>query len=490
MVHEGWIHKPYVRWWLEENPSVKRWLTETVTKPNTQYDYGYNLMRFCEGIGESPERLREIRLCTDGKVLGTFRSTHQIPNQGPPDKGGQYVILDLLQKFIRAGKLVDLSAHNLGATIEVSQLSKTKRAGLYNAVRAYFKTIRAPLPEETFKITENSRVVPRNKEFTMEGRKGVEEAKQIILASKEPYKTLFWAALYGGFGDAELCTLNGQWPEIRRQLQAGKDPVRVEFLYRKSNEQKYYTFVPARIFQPYVQHSSIPFLTVGMKGEKGRGPVNENNLVDRWRGGRARARIESEVGVHNIRDLWRTCAVKAGVDSSVAEFFVGHSIDPNRYNQIYKDVPFMVHEWEKMRKFIDGETQEWRKDVDELKQRLEKNDYDRKEEVRRTNREFLIALQLSRGEIKRIEKRVGGDLANLTKQEKAKLAEKAKKRFQQRGELKESKPPPRLRATAEEAELLQEQGWEKIEEFQSGRVLLEWRYSSPPPKRPILAPST
>jgi hypothetical protein len=27
---------------------------------------------------------------------------------------------------------------------------------------------------------------------------------------------------------------------------------------------------------------------------------------------------------------------------------------------------------------------------------------------------------------------------------------------------KESKPPPRLRVTKEEAELLQEQGWEKV----------------------------
>ena len=116
MVHEGWIRKPYVQWWLNENPSVKKWLTKVVTKPNTQYDYGYNLMRFCEGVGETPEHLIEIRLSDDRAVLAAFRKKHGIPTQPKrPDKDGSYVILDLLKEFIRSGKLVDLSPHNLGS---------------------------------------------------------------------------------------------------------------------------------------------------------------------------------------------------------------------------------------------------------------------------------------------------------------------------------------------------------------------------------------
>ena len=495
MVHEGWIDKPWVRAWLHENPSVERWLTKKVTKPNTQYDYGYNLMRFCEGVSESPERLLQIRLSTDRKLLETFRGKHKIPHaSGPPDENGEYVLLDLLQAFIREGTLTDMSAHNLGAEIKVADLSKSKRSGLYNAVRAYFKAARASLPQETFKIDENSRVVRKNKDFEMEGRKGIEDAKDIIKATKEPYKSLFWAALYAGLGDAEICTLNDQWNSdggIRKQLQNNKDPIKIEFLYRKSNTQKYYTFVPARIFQPYAQHASAPFLTLGRKGKKGGDRVNENNLVDRWRGGRTRAGKETEVGVHNIRDLWRTCAVKAGVDASVAEFFVGHTIDSNRYNQIYKDVPFMVSEWEKMRKYIDGEIEEWRKPMEELKQRLDKTEYERREDLRRANKEFLRALPLTPKQFKRIEEQCGGDLANLTRDDKRKIAEQIKARL---GLLKpalgaKDMPKPRLRVPKEEAELLQAQGWDKIEVFDSGNVLLEWGYATPPPKRPSQSPS-
>src|SRR5208337_1858902 len=107
-----------------------------------------NLMRFCEGVSGTPEHLLEIRMSKDSKVLTEFRAKHQIPNlSGRPDDDGSYVILDLVKEFIRSGKLVNLSPYNLGAEIEVAKLSKTKRLGLYNTVRAYFKseTVRAAL---------------------------------------------------------------------------------------------------------------------------------------------------------------------------------------------------------------------------------------------------------------------------------------------------------------------------------------------------------
>ena len=225
----------------------------------------------------------------------------------------------------------------------------------------------------------------------------------------------------------------------------------------------------------------------------GGNPVNEGNLIKRWREGRTRSKVGLLVGVHNIRDLWSTYAVKAGLRPSVAEFLAGHSlrtIDPNQYNQIYKDFEFTMGQWEMMRKFIDGETEEWRKPVEELKKRLDKTEYERREDLRRGNREFLIALHFSPKQIRRIEEQHGGDLANITREEKRKFGEQVKARLGQlKPTSKESKPPLRVRATKAEAELLMEQGWEKLEVFESGMVLLEWRYATPPPKRPILVPN-
>lgn len=496
MVHENWIEKDYVQWWLNENPTVKRWLTEEVTRPNTQYDYGYNLMRFCEGVWESPERQVDIRISKDSKLLAKFRETHEIPPRKRPDEDGSYVILDLLKKFIRSGRLIDLSPRNIGAEIEVAKLSKTKRHGLYAAVRAFFKSeaVSAALPLETFKIAEGSRVIRGSKSFSMEGIEGIEQAKQIILAAKEPYRTLFWAALYGCMSDAELCTLNEQWPDIREQLLQGKDPVRISFEYRKTNDLPYYTFVPAKVFQPYAQCSQTPFLNISM-GKKGGGkPVNSGDLIARWRKSRDRSNVNLKVGIHKLRNLWSTYSAIAGLEVSSAEFLMGHSltrIDPNRYKEIYNAPTFVREQWEKMRKLIDGETEEWRKPVEELKQRLDKTEYERRNDLRQANLEFLRALPLSPKQIKRIREEHGDDLANITKEDRRKIAEQVKARL---GLLKpaagrDGKPPHRLRATMEEAELLMEQGWEKIEVFESGRVLLEWRYATPPPKRSSPSPS-
>jgi hypothetical protein len=310
-------------------------------------------------------------------------------------------------------------------------------------------------------------------------------------------RTLYWSALYGAMGDDELSHLNEEWPQILEQLQAGKDPVQVTYNYRKENELPYYTFVPAWVFRPYIACSKNPFVNAMRKkkdgGVIGGNPVNEGNLIKRWREGRQRAKVETAVGVHNIRDLWDTHAVKQGLRPSVAEFLMGHSlktIDPNAYNQIYKDVEFTMEQWELMRKFIDGETEEWRKPVEELKQRLDKTEYERREDLRQANLEFLRALPLSPKQIKRIREEHNGDLANITKEDRRKIGEQVKARL---GLLKptskESKPPPRVRAPKEEAELLMEQGWEEVKVFDSGNVLLEWRYATAPPKRPSPSPS-
>jgi hypothetical protein len=216
-------------------------------------------------------------------------------------------------------------------------------------------------------------------------------------------------------------------------------------------------------------------------------------LLKRWVAARERASVGILVGEHNFRDLWRTYAVKAGLEPSSAEFLMGHSataIDPNRYNQIYKDPGFVRAQWEKMRKLIDGESEEWRKPLEELRQRLDKTEYEKREDLRRANREFLIALHLSPKQIKRIEEQHNGDLANLTREDKRKIAEQVKARIGLKPTpAGRDKPPQRLRVTKDEAELLQEQGWEKIEVFESGKVLLEWRYATPPPKRPLLVPN-
>jgi hypothetical protein len=42
-----------------------------------------------------------------------------------------------------------------------------------------------------------------------------------------------------------------------------------------------------------------------------------------------------------LRDLFRSEWQKSGADPLVAEFFLGHDVDPNRYNKFYHDLDYV-----------------------------------------------------------------------------------------------------------------------------------------------------
>jgi len=316
LVHESWLEKPKVKRWLDENPSVRKFMSN-FENPRTKLDYAYLIWQFCKWAQETPEALVSIRVSRARKRIKDFREKHGIPNTSAiKDVDGNYAVVDLLQKILRGGELPDQRGYaktdGKRRIIRIASLSANKREQYLTAVRSYFKSLRAPITWDTsFKITQTNRV-PRQ-EFDKSGTKGVDEVRAIAYACKEPYKTLFLCAAYAGLGAGETELLNKLWvPQILPQLKSGKTVVKIDYGRRKSNNQPYYSFLPAKLLTPWLNRNEgdqkPPFINTQLK------PVQYHNLSQNWWYARKRANIGKSVTIHNMRDLWRTSAVKAGVN--------------------------------------------------------------------------------------------------------------------------------------------------------------------------------
>jgi hypothetical protein len=78
LVDLDWLNKPYVKAWLDANPSVRKWLDNS-ERIQTQTSHGNYLYKFCEAVGETPEDLRRLRYVKDKKKLAEFREKHKLP---------------------------------------------------------------------------------------------------------------------------------------------------------------------------------------------------------------------------------------------------------------------------------------------------------------------------------------------------------------------------------------------------------------------------
>jgi hypothetical protein len=48
-----------------------------------------------------------------------------------------------------------------------------------------------------------------------------------------------------------------------------------------------------------------------------------------------------------MRDLLRMLWHRSGADSTIAEFMLGHTIDPLGYNKIYRDIDYVLSQYKK-----------------------------------------------------------------------------------------------------------------------------------------------
>jgi integrase len=346
--------------YVKENKTMAYWFSK-ISSLDTKNTYGHTMQQFCESIGISPDRLMEIRT---SKTVDAY-AVLGVPKNGnvPSDvyAANGYAVLDRLQQFLQSGE-VKVTYHKKKPEIsKVNEYSKKRRECFYATVKSFFMYNRADLPSDrSFKITENSRTKPSV-------YLDLDQARRIIGGLKEPYYALVTAALYGGLGVGEMALLNTLWPAIKKQLDEGNDPVRVDFSRRKTNQNPYFTLVPAKIFKHYSKVEAEPFRN------------NHDHLVTVWdiqnafNYARKRVNIEERVTPHMIRDLFRTKALSVGMQPEIPEFMMGHTVDRNGYLQISREPEKAVAEWKKLERYLDsGVTTEQEQRMREQEQEIRK----------------------------------------------------------------------------------------------------------------------
>jgi hypothetical protein len=266
------------------------------------------------------------------------------------DEKQGYEVIDLIQEFLASGTYKDGRRGFDGKTVRVAETSAGRRRLMYAAVRSFFAHHRAALPaDKTFKISDNGRV--RQTQY-ME----LDKARAIIGALKEPYRSLYNIALYSGMGQGEVLALNEMWPQLRRQVREGKDPVRVDFSRRKTNENPFFTFIPARLLKPYEDEVENPFrvLTKHERERRAR-PIIGHDLEVAWKYARKRVGFSKEgYRGHHLRDLFITLGYKVGVSKESTDFMTGHVVDRYNYLQLSREPGKVLAEWSKIQGFLDS----------------------------------------------------------------------------------------------------------------------------------------
>jgi len=253
------------------------------------------------------------------------------------DRDRRYDILDqLVQPFL--------------LSIEGRQGYKQK---LYTTIRSFFMHNRAELPKDpgiNLGATRDS----------VRGRLEPTQIRDMVLSSKPVYQAIILSMFQGGMGLAELnyWSQNG-WESLQRQISEGRDIVKIELPGRKKSRkrQPYHTFIGGDALDAV--KNWLQYRPTGAKAiftNKAGKPIIKSNIYMYWlrhlrKLGLAepaeKGMIHTRTGrnPHELRDAFRTQWAKSGASPDIAEYMMGHDIDPNEYNKVFRDEEYSLAEY-------------------------------------------------------------------------------------------------------------------------------------------------
>ena len=293
-----------------------------------------------------------------GSKFADYTPDQLVEYQLQSDNGSRYDILDLLvQPYVR---------------------QKRGRIGykrkIYGTVRSFFAHNRVELPKDPGFIL-------RPEKEKVQGTLTVDELRNLVLSSSPVYQAVFLSMFQGGLGleEFEYWNLNG-WDQLKAQLDEKVMPVRVDLPGRKKsrNIRPYHTYLgtdAVNAVRNYVDNfrPEKPTYTFPESHEregqtvtpifvnKFEQPVMKHALYLYWirhlrkigilgarpKGGPSEGHRTGK-NPHEVRDLFRSQWEKApNVKMSMAEYCLGHVVDPLDYNKAYKDERWAQGEYRK-----------------------------------------------------------------------------------------------------------------------------------------------
>jgi len=241
----------------------------------------------------------------------------------------RYDILDVAQRYINS--------------IEGKRINTKKR--YYSMIRSFFAHNRAELPKDpTFII--------RSSVEKVRGTLTVEDIRDVVLSSKPLYRAIFISIFQGGMGLEEFKYWNTHgMASLMNQLRGDPEVVRVDLPGRKKrkNADPYHTFIGGDAIKAIRDYLRIrPEGGEGIFLNQFKGPVSPKAASVYWtrhlvklgfiiptpeKGGSARY----GKNMHELRDVFRSQWEKSPAKASVAEYLMGHIVDPLEYNKAHRD---------------------------------------------------------------------------------------------------------------------------------------------------------
>lgn len=316
--------------YLEEFESVKKYKARLA--PTTARNAMYTLHYFMDWVKEGSSKFAKM----DPDQL--------VEHQKAAGNGEQYEILDEVQSYI----------------LSLKGRHSTKK-NKYNTIRGFFKANRAPLPLEDFNIRGD---VPK-----VQGVLTVTDIKNIVLSSKAVYRAIWLCMFQGGMGQDELVywSDNGL-RKLVKDLKATPEYVRVDLPGRKGakNEKPYYTIIigdsldalrewmKVRPDKKKNRDEPTTSIFVNQFGE----PITKKATYTYWlrhlrdlglmeKPKDANSSTRYGRNPHEIRDVFRSMWEKSPAKGSVAEYMMGHKVDPLEYNKAFRDEDWVRKEYMK-----------------------------------------------------------------------------------------------------------------------------------------------
>jgi len=308
---------------LKEYQSVKRWISRL--SPSTVRSRVNDLNRWMVWLQSSGSKFADH----DPDQLIEF----QIESNGR----GRNEILDEVQNFI----------------LTLKGRAQTKKTAMSN-IRSFFMHNRASLPEDpSFKV--------KGDEPKVVGKLSPENVRDVILSCNEVFQAVFSCMLQAGMDQESFMYWNQNGlTDLKRQLKEDSDIIKIDLPGRKMkrNEAPFYTFIgpdaikavrnyfgvrPKDADAIFLDQSKTPLSKVGMQSYWAR-HLRKLGLIPRKKGS-----LSSRYGMnlHELRDCFRTLWAKSAAKPEIAEFLMGHQIDPLGYNKIFQDTDWVKAEYQK-----------------------------------------------------------------------------------------------------------------------------------------------
>jgi len=165
-----------------------------------------------------------------------------------------------------------------------------------------------------------------------------------------------------GIGEFEYFNFHG-WLQIKPQLERKEEILRIDFPKRKSNGQPFYSLIGEEginLLKQYLEErgeiKQKDPIFIGKFGD----PIKKENIWYMFNSLAKKVGLIPKLPInhfdtsnryginpHEMRDLFRMLWHRSGADSTIAEFMLGHTIDPLGYNKIYRDIDYVLSQYKK-----------------------------------------------------------------------------------------------------------------------------------------------